>query len=182
MKHDVLGFQIAMDDTLFVRGGQCMPDLTNQTGCSRQLDALRCHDRAQVDADDVLHDEIRSPIAQLTYIYARTTPVSKTNGITQLSHLEHFLREDLNKHAARVMAVLRPLRVVIDNYPDDVVEEMDAINNPEDASMGSRKVPFSKVIYIEQEDFREDPPTQYFQLAPGREVRLRYAYLITLLG
>lgn len=105
--------------------------------------------------------------------------VSKTNGITQLSHLEHFLREDLNKHAARVMAVLRPLRVVIDNYPDDLVEEMEAINNPEDAGMGSRKVPFSKVIYIEQEDFREDPPKQYFRLAPGREVRLRYAYLIT---
>lgn len=105
--------------------------------------------------------------------------VSKTNGITQLSHLEHFLREDLNKHAARVMAVLRPLRVVIDNYPDDLVEEMDAINNPEDAGMGSRKVPFSKVIYIEQEDFREDPPKQYFRLAPGREVRLRYAYLMT---
>ena len=105
--------------------------------------------------------------------------VSKTNGVTQLSHLEHFLREDLNKHAARVMAVLRPLRVVIDNYPDDSVEEMDAINNPEDASAGSRQVPFSKVLYIEQEDFREDPPKQFYRLAPGREVRLRYAYLIT---
>ena len=105
--------------------------------------------------------------------------VSKTNGVTQLSHLEHFLREDLNKHAARVMAVLRPLRVVIDNYPDDLVEEMDAINNPEDASAGSRQVPFSKVLYIEQEDFREDPPKQFYRLAPGREVRLRYAYLIT---
>jgi glutaminyl-tRNA synthetase len=105
--------------------------------------------------------------------------VSKTNGVTQLSHLEHFLREDLNKHSARVMAVLRPLRVVIDNYPDDQVEEMDAINNPEDSSAGTRKVPFSKVIYIEQDDFREDPPKQFYRLSPGREVRLRYGYLIT---
>jgi glutaminyl-tRNA synthetase len=104
--------------------------------------------------------------------------VSKTNGTTQLSFLEHFVREDLNRHAARVMAVLRPLRVVIDNYPDDQVEEMDAVNNPEDESMGSRKVPFSKVLYIEQDDFREDPPKQYFRLAPGREVRLRYGYFI----
>jgi glutaminyl-tRNA synthetase len=105
--------------------------------------------------------------------------VSRTNGITQLAHLEYFLREDLNKHAARVMAVLRPLRVVIDNYPDDLVEDMDAVNNPEDASAGTRKVPFSKVLYIEQEDFREDPPKQFYRLAPGREVRLRYGYLIT---
>jgi glutaminyl-tRNA synthetase len=105
--------------------------------------------------------------------------VSKTNGTTQLSFLEHFVRESLNKHAARVMAVLKPLKVVIDNYPDDLVEEMDAINNPEDESMGTRKVPFSKVLYIEQDDFREDPPKQYFRLAPGREVRLRYGYFIT---
>jgi glutaminyl-tRNA synthetase len=79
----------------------------------------------------------------------------------------------------RVMAVLRPLRVVIDNYPDDLVEQMDAINNPEDESMGTRRVPFSKVLYIEQDDFREDPPGKYYRLAPGREVRLRYGYLIT---
>jgi glutaminyl-tRNA synthetase len=105
--------------------------------------------------------------------------VSKTNGITQLQQLEYFVREDLNKHALRVMAVLNPLRVVIDNYPDDLVEEMDAVNNPEDASAGIRKVPFSKVLYIEQEDFREDPPKQFYRLAPGREVRLRYGYLIT---
>jgi glutaminyl-tRNA synthetase len=105
--------------------------------------------------------------------------VSRTNGVTQLSHLEYFLREDLNKHAARVMAVLRPLRVVIDNYPDDLVEEMDAVNNPEDPGAGTRKVPFSKVLYIEQDDFREDPPKQYYRLSPGREVRLRYGYLIT---
>jgi len=105
--------------------------------------------------------------------------VSKTNGVTQLQQLEYYVREDLNKHALRVMAVLNPIRVVIDNYPDDLVEEMDAVNNPEDASAGTRKVPFSKVLYIEQEDFREDPPKQFYRLAPGREVRLRYGYLIT---
>jgi glutaminyl-tRNA synthetase len=105
--------------------------------------------------------------------------VSKTNGITQLSLLEHHVREDLNRRALRVMAVLRPLRVVIENYPDDLVEEMEAVNNPEDAGAGTRMVPFSKVLYIEQEDFREDPPKQYFRLAPGREVRLRYGYFIT---
>lgn len=105
--------------------------------------------------------------------------VSRTNGVTQLQHLEYFLREDLNKHALRVMAVLKPLRVVIENYPDDLVEEMEAVNNPEDASAGTRRVPFSKVLYIEQDDFREDPPKQFYRLAPGREVRLRYGYLIT---
>jgi glutaminyl-tRNA synthetase len=104
--------------------------------------------------------------------------VSKTNGITEFGLLEHAVREDLNRRAQRVMAVLRPLRVVIDNYPEGQVEEMDAVNNPEDESMGMRKVPFSRVLYIEQEDFREDPPKQYFRLAPGREVRLRYAYFI----
>src|SRR4051812_25008962 len=105
--------------------------------------------------------------------------VSKTNNIVQLSLLEYFLREDLNKRAPRVMAVLRPLRVVIENYPDDLVEEMEAVNNPEDQSAGTRRVPFSKVLYIEQDDFREDPPKQYYRLAPGREVRLRYGYFIT---
>jgi glutaminyl-tRNA synthetase len=105
--------------------------------------------------------------------------VSKTNGITQLSHLEHFLREDLNRTAWRVNAVLRPLRVVLENYPEDLVEELEAINNPEDATAGTRLVPFSKVLYIEQDDFREDPPKQFYRLAPGREVRLRYGYLIT---
>jgi len=105
--------------------------------------------------------------------------VSKTNGSIELAMLEHFVREDLNKRAPRVMAVLRPLRVVIDNYPENQVEEMDAVNNPEDAGAGTRKVPFSRVLYIEQDDFREDPPKQYFRLAPGREVRLRYGYFIT---
>ncbi|MGA2132650.1 MAG: glutamine--tRNA ligase/YqeY domain fusion protein [Bryobacteraceae bacterium] len=104
--------------------------------------------------------------------------VSKTNGSIELSLLEHFLREDLNRHAPRVMAVLRPLRVVIDNYPEDGAEQMEAVNNPEDASAGTRTVPFSRVLYIEQDDFREDPPKQFFRLSPGREVRLRYGYFI----
>jgi glutaminyl-tRNA synthetase len=92
--------------------------------------------------------------------------------------LEHELREDLNKRAPRVMAVLRPLKVVIDNYPEGQVEELDAVNNPEDPGMGTRKIPFSRVVYIEQDDFREDPPKKFFRLAPGREVRLRYAYIV----
>lgn len=104
--------------------------------------------------------------------------VSKTNGVTELSFLEYFVREDLNKRAARVMSILRPLRVVIDNYPDDRVEMMEAVNNPEDATAGTRRVPFSKVLYIEQDDFREVPPKQYYRLFPGNEVRLRYGYLI----
>jgi glutaminyl-tRNA synthetase len=105
--------------------------------------------------------------------------VGKTNGIIELRLLEHFVREDLNTRAHRVMAVLRPLRVVIDNYPEGESEELEAVNNPEDASAGTRKVPFSKVLYIEQDDFREDPPKQYFRLSPGREVRLRWGYFIT---
>jgi glutaminyl-tRNA synthetase len=104
---------------------------------------------------------------------------SKTTGSIELAMLEHFVREDLNKRAARVMAVLRPLQVVIDNYPENQGEEMDAVNNPEDANAGTRKVPFSRVLYIEQDDFREVPPKGYFRLAPGREVRLRYGYFIT---
>jgi glutaminyl-tRNA synthetase len=105
--------------------------------------------------------------------------VSRTNGIVELAMLEHFVREDLNKRAPRVMAVLNPLKVVIDNYPENQVEEMDAQNNPEDEAAGSRKVPFSRVLYIEQDDFREIPPPKYFRLSPGREVRLRYGYFIT---
>jgi glutaminyl-tRNA synthetase len=114
--------------------------------------------------------------------FCRRIGVSKTNGTTELSLLEYFIREDLNRRALRVMAVLRPLKVVIDNYPDDLVEEMEAVNNPEDASAGTRKVPFSKVLYIEQDDFRENPPKQYYRLSPGREVRLRYGYFITCTG
>ena len=105
--------------------------------------------------------------------------VSKTNGTLELAMLEHFVREDLNKRAPRVMAVLRPLKIVIDNYPEGQMEEVEAVNNPEDESAGKRKVPFSKVLYIEQDDFREDPPKQYYRLSPGREVRLRYGYFIT---
>ncbi len=105
--------------------------------------------------------------------------VSKTSGSLELAMLEHYIREDLNKRAPRVMAVLRPLKVVIDNYPEGQVEEVEAVNNPEDESAGKRRVPFSRVLYIEQDDFREDPPKQYYRLSPGREVRLRYGYFIT---
>jgi glutaminyl-tRNA synthetase len=104
--------------------------------------------------------------------------VAKRESLVDIALLEHCLREDLNKSAQRVMAVLQPLRVVIDNYPDGKVEELEAINNPEDPSMGTRKIAFSRVLYIERDDFREDPPKQFFRLAPGREVRLRYAYFI----
>ncbi len=104
--------------------------------------------------------------------------VAKRDSMVDIALLEHCIRADLNKRAPRAMAVLRPLRVVIDNYPDGQVEELDAINNPEDPGMGTRKVPFSKTLYIEQDDFREDPPREFFRLAPGREVRLRYAYFI----
>jgi glutaminyl-tRNA synthetase len=105
--------------------------------------------------------------------------VSKTNGIIDLAMLEHYVREDLNRSALRVMAVLRPLKVVVDNYPEGQVDELDVINNPEDASAGTRKVPFSRTLYIEQDDFREDPPKKFFRLAPGQEVRLRGGYFIT---
>ncbi|MEW6001708.1 MAG: glutamine--tRNA ligase/YqeY domain fusion protein [Nitrospirota bacterium] len=104
--------------------------------------------------------------------------VAKRENVADIALLEHCLREDLNKSAPRMMAVLRPLRVVIDNYPKDLIEEMDAINNPEDPTMGIRKVPFSSALYIERDDFREVPPKQFFRLAPDREVRLRYAYFI----
>ena len=105
--------------------------------------------------------------------------VAKTESTIDVALLEHCIREDLNKTAPRVMAVINPLRVVIDNYPEDQAEELDAINNPEDPGAGTRKVPFSRVLYIERDDFREVPPNKFFRLAPGREVRLRYAYLIS---
>jgi len=108
--------------------------------------------------------------------------IAKREAIVEMQLLEHFIREDLNKRSPRVMAVLRPLKIILDNYPEDLSEELDAINNPEDASAGSRPVPFSRVLYIEQDDFREDPPKQFFRLAPGREVRLRYAYIIQCVG
>ncbi|HVO81279.1 MAG TPA: glutamine--tRNA ligase/YqeY domain fusion protein [Terriglobales bacterium] len=108
--------------------------------------------------------------------------VSKTNGSIELAMLEHFVREDLNKRAPRAMAVLRPLKVVIDNYPEGKVEDLEAANNPEDPAAGTRKVPFSRVLYIEQDDFREDPPKQYHRLSLGREVRLRGGYFIKCTG
>ncbi|TLY23656.1 MAG: glutamine--tRNA ligase, partial [Nitrospirae bacterium] len=103
-------------------------------------------------------------------------------GIVEMQLLEHFIRDDLNKRAPRVMAVLRPLKIILDNYPEDRSEELEAVNNPEDPSAGTRNVPFARVLYIEQDDFREDPPKKFFRLAPGREVRLRYAYIIKCVG
>ncbi|MGD9100742.1 MAG: glutamine--tRNA ligase/YqeY domain fusion protein [Anaerolineae bacterium] len=105
--------------------------------------------------------------------------VAKRQSIVDMALLEHCIREDLNQSAPRVMSVLRPLRLVIENYPEDLVEEMECRNNPQDPSAGTRMVPFSRVLYIERDDFREDPPKKFYRLAPGREVRLRYAYFIT---
>ena len=105
--------------------------------------------------------------------------VAKRDSVVDMALLEHTLREDLNRRAPRAMAVLRPLRVVIDNYPEGQEEELETLNNPEDPGMGSRKVPFSRVLYIEEEDFQEDPPKKFFRLAPGREIRLKDAYYIT---
>ena len=111
--------------------------------------------------------------------FADEIGVAKRENVVDVGLLEFFVREDLNKRAPRAMAVLRPLRVVLENYPEDQVEEMDVVNNPEDSAAGTRKVPFSRVLYIDDDDFREDPPKKFFRLAPGREVRLRNAYLIT---
>jgi len=108
--------------------------------------------------------------------------LAKRDSIVDMALLEYSLREDLNQRAPRVMGVLRPLKVVIENYPEDQVEEIEAINNPEDPGMGTRRLPFSKTLFIEQDDFRENPPKKFFRLAPGREVRLRYAYYITCTG
>jgi glutaminyl-tRNA synthetase len=105
--------------------------------------------------------------------------VAKRTTTVDIAHLEHCLREDLNQRAPRAMAVLHPLKVIIDNYPAGQVEELEAVNNPEDETMGTRMVPFSKVLYVERDDFREDPPRNFYRLALGREVRLRYGYLIT---
>jgi glutaminyl-tRNA synthetase len=114
--------------------------------------------------------------------FCRRIGVNKFNNTVDIALLEHCLREDLNKTSPRVMAVLRPLKVVIDNYPEGRTEELDAVNNPEDPKAGTRKVPFSRELYIEREDFMEEPPKKFFRLAPGREVRLRYAYFITCTG
>ncbi|HEY9152693.1 MAG TPA: glutamine--tRNA ligase/YqeY domain fusion protein, partial [Anaerolineales bacterium] len=120
----------------------------------------------------------RGYTAEAILDFIRRVGVAKNYSISDVSLLEACVRDDLNKRALRRMAVLRPLKIVIDNYPDSQVEEMDAVNNPEDPNAGTRKVPFSKVLYIEQEDFRETPPPKYYRLFPGNEVRLRYAYLI----
>ncbi|MHC4520081.1 MAG: glutamate--tRNA ligase family protein, partial [Planctomycetota bacterium] len=111
--------------------------------------------------------------------FCKVIGVNKFNSTVDIALLEHCLREDLNRTSPRVMAVLRPLKVVITNYPEGRSEDLEAINNPEDASAGTRNVPFSRELYIERDDFMEDPPRKFFRLAPGREVRLRYAYFIT---
>jgi glutaminyl-tRNA synthetase len=110
--------------------------------------------------------------------FSEKSGIVKRNAVVDVSLLEHSIREDLNKKASRVLSVLNPLKVVIENYPDEKIEELEAINNPEDSTMGTRKLPFSKTIFIEKDDFREDPPKKFFRLAPGKEVRLRYAYII----
>ena len=110
--------------------------------------------------------------------FAERVGVAKRDNIIDVALLEHSIRENLNKRAQRVMAILKPLKVVITNYPDNKVDELDAVNNPEDPAMGSRKVPFSKIIYVERDDFMETPPKKFFRLSPGNEVRLRYAYII----
>ena len=114
--------------------------------------------------------------------FCKEIGVAKFNGVIDMARLENCLRDDLNRRAPRVLGVLRPLKVVIDNYPEGQTEEFEAVNNPEDPSAGTRKIPFGRVLYIEQEDFREDPPKEFFRLAPGREVRLRYAYFIKCVG
>jgi glutaminyl-tRNA synthetase len=108
--------------------------------------------------------------------------VSKRDAVVEMPLLEHFIREDLNKRAARVLAVLKPLKIVIDNYPEHTSEQLEAVNNPEDPAAGTRVVPFSRTLYIERNDFLEDPPKEFFRLAPGREVRLRYAYIVKCVG
>jgi glutaminyl-tRNA synthetase len=124
-----------------------------------------------------MHRRGYSPAAIRTF--CKRIGVAKVNSILPIEFLEHCVRDDLNKTSPRFMGVLNPLKVTIENYPDDKVEEMDAVNNPEDPSAGTRKVPFSKSIYIEHEDFMEEPPKKFYRLAPGREVRLRYAYFVT---
>lgn len=120
----------------------------------------------------------RGVTAEAIRTFNEAVGVAKANSTVDVSLLEYFIRQDLNLHSPRVMGVLRPLKVVIDNYPEGQVEWMEAINNPEDPTTGTRQVPFSRVLYIEQEDFREDPPKKFYRLAPGREVRLRYAYFV----
>ncbi|MEO0086168.1 MAG: glutamate--tRNA ligase family protein, partial [candidate division WOR-3 bacterium] len=114
--------------------------------------------------------------------FLRRAGVAKADSVVDVELLEHCLREDLNRRAQRAMAVLRPLRLIIDNYPEGQTEEMEAVNNPEDATAGVRRVPFSRELFIEQEDFRESPPPKYFRMFPGNEVRLRYGYVVRCTG
>jgi glutaminyl-tRNA synthetase len=120
----------------------------------------------------------RGYTARAIRTFCERVGVAKRDSVVDLAQLEHAVREDLNRCAPRAMAVLQPLRVVIENYPDERVEELEAVNNPEDATMGTRRLPFSRVLYVERDDFREDPPRKFFRLSPGGEVRLRYAYFI----
>ena len=110
--------------------------------------------------------------------FSESVGIAKRENVIDVSLLEFSVREDLNKKAHRVMAVLNPLKIVLTNYPEDKIEELEAINNPEDPSMGTRKIPFGREIYIEADDFKEDPPKKFFRLSPGNEVRLRYGYII----
>ena len=125
-----------------------------------------------------LHIRRRGYTPEAIRNFSEIVGVAKRDALTDISLLEFAIRDDLNKHAQRVMAVLKPLKVIITNYPDDKIEELEAVNNPEDPSMGSRHVPFSKELYIEQSDFMENPPKGFHRLVPGGEVRLRYAYII----
>jgi glutaminyl-tRNA synthetase len=114
--------------------------------------------------------------------FCKDVGVARFDGVIDVVRLENALRDDLNRRAARVLAVLRPLKVVIENYPEGQAEELEAVNNPEDAAAGTRKLPFARVLYVERDDFREDPPKQFYRLSPGREVRLRYAYFVKCVG
>jgi glutaminyl-tRNA synthetase len=145
-----------------------------RTGCAASLDDPRMPTLAGLRRRGYTPEAIRR--------FCRTIGVAKTDSVVDVQLLEHCVREDLNKRSLRVMAVLRPLRVVIDNYPEGQVEELDAVNNPEDPSAGTRKVPFSRVLYIERDDFMEVPPKKFFRLSPGKEVRLRYAYFLKCVG
>lgn len=135
-----------------------------------RMPTLRGMRRRGYTAESILDFNGRTGVSKVSIV--------NSGVLAEMALLEACVRDDLNKRAPRRMAVLKPLKLVIDNYPDDLVEEMDAINNPEDLSAGTRKVPFSKVLYIEQDDFRETPPPKYYRLYPGNEVRLRYAYFI----
>jgi glutaminyl-tRNA synthetase len=124
----------------------------------------------------------RGYTAEAIRTFSHRIGLAKRDSVVDVAQLEHAIRENLNRRAPRVMGVLDPIRVVIENYPEDTVEEIDCVNNPEDETAGTRKVPFSRVLYIERDDFREDPPKKFYRLSPGREVRLRYAYLVTCTG